>query len=307
MKKKISIFSVCTLISCLMLIAGVKTGIAAIIFPFVYMTAFSVLTIHSGSYLTAIAFAVNLTLALAVSQDLFTTFVMVPVMSLSGILTGITVIKKYNSKLAVMWGILATGGVYALYILYSIKMLGINPVSDMFDMMEFVLKDMSQQMETTDITFITEYLNMCRNMFVAVMIITFSIVGFIVAYAVSSVLKLFKYGRKLNLSLGYFKADFASVFVYFGALIGAIFAKDGMLSVVFMDLYLVLSFYLAICGASLIYWVIKKRINAPSFIHRLIGVVIVALSALGVLSTIYVIFALVDARTDFRKINGKEF
>lgn len=305
LKKKMSVFGICTLISCLMLIAGVKTGLAAIILPFVYMTVFAVLIIHSDFYLTAIAFTVNLTLALAVSRDLFTTFAMVPIMSLAGVLTGITVIKKYSSKLSIVWGILSTGGVYALYILYSVKMLGVNPVSDMFVMMEFMLEDMSVQM--TDITFVSEYLNMCRNMFVAVMIIAFSIAGFVVAYVTASVLKLFRYGRKLKLSFKDFKADTPTVLVYFGALIGAIFTKDGMFSVVFMDLYLVLSFYLTICGASLIYWLIKKKIKAPAFIHRLIGLVAVVLGAIGIISTIYVIFALTDARRDFRKINGKEF
>ena len=305
LKKKISVFGICTLISCLMLVAGVKTGVAAIILPFVYMAIFAVLIIHSDFYLTAIAFTVNLTLALAVSRDLFTTFAMVPVMSLAGVLTGITVIKRYSNKLSVVWGMLSTGGVYALYILYSIKMLGVNPVSDMFTMMEYMLKDMSLQM--TDVSFISDYLNMCRNMFVAVMIIAFSITGFIVAYITSAVLKTFKYGRKLNLSFADFKADVPSVIVYFGALLGAIFAKDGMLSVVFMDLYLVLSFYLTICGASLIYWFIKKKTNAPAFVHRLAGVVSLVLGAIGIISTIYVIFALTDARRDYRKINGKEF
>ena len=305
LKKKISVFGICTLVSCLMLVAGVKTGLAAIVLPFVYMTVFAVLIIHSDSYFTAIAFTVNLMLALAVSRDLFTTFAIVPVMSLAGVLTGVTVIKNYSSKLSVVWGILATGGVYALYILYSIKMLGVNPISDMFVMMEYMLNDMSLQM--ADMTFVSEYLNMCRNMFVAVMIIAFSIAGFIVAYTTSAVLKIFRYGRKLNLSFADFKADVPAVLVYFGALIGAIFAKNGMLSVVFMDLYLVLSFYLTICGASLVYWIIKKKINAPAFIHRLIGVVAVVFSAIGIISTIYVIFALADARRDFRKINGKEF
>lgn len=301
LKKQITVFAISTLISCLALTVVVNLNIAALILPLIYIAVFAVETVHSGAYYTAITVTLNITLALILSKDLFTTFVMEPLMILSGILTGITVIKNYNNKLSVLWGILATGGVYAAYILFSIKVLGFNPVDDMFFMMEQMLKEMSVQMDMSDLSFVASYINMSKNLFVAVMIIVFSIIGFVVAYIASSALKIFRNGKQLNLSLDSFKADTATVFIYIGSLIGAIFAKDGMLSVIFMDLYLVLQFYLTICGVSLIYYLIKKKINVP-VVGKIAGIALLGASMVGIFSTIFVLGGIIDARRNFRSI-----
>ena len=306
LKKRISVFGICTLISCLMLKVGINSGVALLLMPAVYMTVFAILTLHAGSYLTAITFTVNIVFSLILSKDLFITFLMVPVMSFCGILTGITVAKKFSNMLSVLWGIIATGGVYGLYIIFSIKMLGINPVSDMFITMEDLLSIMSTQVGFDNMIDISEYVDMCRNMFVSVMIIVFSITGFIVSYITSSLLKLFKTEKQLNLSISEFKADRISVFLYFVSLIGALFVKNGMISVMFMNLYLVIQFYLTVCGCSLIYYIIKKKVKAPAIIQKFLGITIFLISVVGVVSTLLIILAIIDARRDFRRINGKE-
>lgn len=300
MKKQITVFAITTLISCLFLTVGVSLNITALILPLVYIVLFTVETVHSNSYYTAITVTVNITLALILSKDLFTTFVMLPLMMLGGILTGITVIKNYSNKLSVLWGILATGGVYAAYIIYSIKILGINPVDDMFFMMEQTLKELSLQMGV-DGAFVSSYINMSKNLYIAIMIIVFSIIGFVVAYIASSALKIFRNSKQLNLSLDSFKADAATVFVYIGALIGAMFSKEGILLVVFMDLYLVLQFYLTICGVSLVYYLVKRKITVP-VVDKIAGIALLGASMVGIFSTIFVLGGIIDARRNFRSI-----
>lgn len=300
MKKQMLVFAISAVVSCLGLIAGVNLNISALILPLVYMVVFAIEVVHCGPYFTAVTATLNLVLSLVVSKDLFTTFVMVPVMILAGVLTGVTVVKNYNSKLSVLFGILATGGVYAAYIIYSIKFIGINPVDDMFVMMEFSLKEMFAEMGMNDLYFVSSYLDMCKNMYIAVMIIVFSITGFIAAYVASVSLKLFKNSSQLNLSLSVFKADMVTVFIYIGVLLCSLFTKNGMLSVVFMDLYFVLQFYLTVCGISLVYYIIKKKLKVSSFIHKLIGLVLLTMSITGFFSTILVLVAIVDGKKDFR-------
>ncbi len=302
LRKQTTIFAITTLASCFALVAGINLGIVALILPLVYTAVFAVETVHLSPYLTAVTATLNITLALAFSKDLFTTFVMVPFMILAGILIGVTVIKKYNNKLSIIWGILATGGVYAAYILYSIKILGINPVTDMFYIMEQTLSDVSLQMGMQDLSFASEYINMSRNVFIAVMIIVFSIIGFIVAYVASLALRIFKSEKQLSLSFDDFKADSVTVFIYIVSLICAIFVSNDMLSVVFMDLYLVLQFYLTICGVSIIYYILKKRLRVPSVVTKIIGIALLFLSMVGIFSSILVLLAIVDAKRNFRNL-----
>ena len=307
MKKQIAVFVFCTIISMATIVAGTNSISFALLMSPVLNAVYATEYTHSNKYGVLLSFAICLALSLFVTKDLFTTFCVIPLLALSGVIIGICADKKLGKYTAILGGIISTGGIYVAYVLYSIKVLGINPVTEMFLILEEVLLSMTAMTETgIDRAFFSEYIAMSKNLFIAIMIITFVFLGYIVSYFTACVLEFFKGDKKINMTFSEFKSDGITIFVYIVSLLASLFVKEGVMAVAFTNVYIVLNFYLAICGASVIYYLVKHKMNVPHLLKKFFGIVIIAVSFSGIFSTLLVLLALLDARRDFRRLNQVE-
>jgi hypothetical protein len=128
----------------------------------------------------------------------------------------------------------------------------------------------------------------------------------LITYFNAFVLGFFKDGKKLDITFSEFKADGITIFVYIIAIITTLFIKEGIFAIALNNIYIVLNFYLAICGASVIYYLIKLRLRVPGLIKKLLGFMVLLSGFTGFISIVLVLIALVDARRDFRKLNKFE-
>ena len=173
LKKQIIVFAICTLLSMALIALSPYSAATMLVMPLVFNMLYSIETVHCNGYLVALTASMNLALCLPITKDLFTTFIMLPLIIASGIIVGLSAIKKWGKMSAILGAMLATGGVYVAYILYSIKFLGTNPVTEMFALMEQILFIITNTPDMgVDITFVREYLALSRNLFVAIMIIS---------------------------------------------------------------------------------------------------------------------------------------
>lgn len=307
LKKQIIVFAICTLISMAMIAMAPDSVATILLMPLVFNILYSLETVHSNGYFVALTASLNIALCLPVTKDLFTTFIMLPLIIASGIIVGISAIKKWGKMSAILGAMLATGGVYVAYILYSIKFLGTNPVTEMFALMEQILFIITNTPDMgVDITFVREYLALSKNLFVAIMIITFSFLGYFVAFMSAEILAIFKGDKQLNLTLSEFKTDSITLFIYLISLIAVMFMKEGIVSVTLTNIYVLIHSYLVVCGVSIVYYLLKHKVKAPVIVKRLIGVVLLMAALVGLLSFVFVIAAMLDARRDFRGLNKLE-
>lgn len=307
LKKQIIVFAICTLISMALIALSPYSAATMLVMPLVFNMLYSIETVHCNGYLVALTASMNLALCLPITKDLFTTFAMLPLIIVSGIIVGISAIKKWGKMSAILGAMLATGGVYVAYILYSIKFLGTNPVTEMFALMEQILFIITNTPDMgVDITFVREYLALSRNLFVAIMIITFSFLGYFVAFMSAMVLGIFEDGAQLNVTFSEFKADSITLFIYLISIIAVMFMREGIVSVALTNVYILIHSYLVVCGVSIVYYLLKHKVKAPVIVKRLIGVVLLMAALVGLLSFVFVIAAMLDARRDFRGLNKLE-
>ncbi len=307
LRKQTVVFALCTIISMATIAAGANSMTAMLLMPIIFNILYSVETVHSNGYLVALTASINLAFSLPVTKDLFTTFIVIPILVASGILVGISAVKGFGKMTAILGGMLATGGVYVAYIVYSIKFLGINPVMEMFELMEQLMFTMTTSSDVViDLSVINEYIALCRNMYVAVMIITFSFTGYFVASMSAGVLAMFKGPYKLNLTFSEFKADGVTLFIYLISIIAGFFATEGIFGVALTNVYILIHYYLVVCGSSIVYYLIKHKMKAPVLIKRLLGVIVLLIGLSGIFSFIFVIAAMLDVRRDFRRLNRIE-
>ena len=307
LKKQIIVFAICTLISMALIALSPYSAATMLVMPLVFNMLYSIETVHCNGYLVALTASMNLALCLPITKDLFTTFAMLPLIVVSGIIVGLSAIKKWGKMAAISGAMLATGGVYVAYILYSIKFLDINPVMEMFSLMEKVMTMVVNSSDMkADVTFIREYLALSKNLFVAIMIITFSFSGYFVAFMSAEILAIFKGDKQLNLTLSEFKTDSITLFIYLISLIAVMFMKEGIVSVTLTNIYVLIHSYLVVCGVSIVYYLLKHKVKAPVIVKRLIGVVLLMAALVGLLSFVFVIAAMLDARRDFRGLNKFE-
>ncbi len=307
MKKQITVFVFCTVISMATIVAGANSMIVALLMPLIFNAVYATEYVNSNGYALALTISINLAFSLIITKDLFTTFCIIPMLVVSGVLVGISAKKSLGRNIAILGGILATGGVYTAYIIYSIYVLGINPVTEMFDVMEQTLFSMTTMTQTDiDLSFVREYMALSKNLFIAIMIITFAFTGYFLAYITAFILKCFKCENQLNVTFSEFKADSVTVIVFIATIIASYLVKDGIISIALTNVYIVLNFYLAVCGASVIYYLIKYRMKAPVLVKRILGLMMLSIGLTGIFSMILVLIALWDARRDFRRLNKFE-
>jgi hypothetical protein len=307
LKKQIAVFVFCTIISMAAIVAGANSISFAFMMPLILSAVYATEYTQSNKYGLWLNFAINMALSLLVTKNLFVTFCAIPLITLSGVIIGICAAKNYSKYTAILGGIISTGGIYVAYIIYSIKVMGTNPVMEMFFLMENILLSMTTMSETTvDLMYIVDYIAMSKNLFVAIMIIVFAMMGYLVAYFTACVLDFFNEERKLNLTFSEFKSDGITIFVYIVSLLAGLFVKEGVMALTLTNVYLVLNFYLALCGASVVYYLVKHKMKAPFIIKKFLGFVILAISFSGIFSTLLVLLALWDSRRDFRRLNQFE-
>lgn len=109
-------------------------------------------------------------------------------------------------------------------------------------------------------------------------------------------------GIALDLKFSMFKVDGVTVFVFFLSAIISMFAGDGKIAVVFVNIYAIINMVLILCGMSLLDWYLRDVQKVRIFFRFLILLVLGILSVLPVLSVIMIVVALIDARRNFRNI-----
>ena len=124
------------------------------------------------------------------------------------------------------------------------------------------------------------------------------ILTFLTKVIVNRVLK----GLAIDLRFSMFKVDGVTVFVFFLSAIISLFAGDGVIAVVFSNLYTILNTVLMLCGMSLLDWYLREKQKVKIFFRFLILLVLGFLSLIPILSVILVAAALMDARKNFRNI-----
>lgn len=141
-----------------------------------------------------------------------------------------------------------------------------------------------------------------RMVLPAVIIIIELIKTVILAFFTKIIVNKALKGIAIDLKFSMFKVDGVTVFVFFLSAIISMFAGDGKISVVFVNIYAILNVVLALCGLSLVDWYLRDKRNIKFFFRFLILAVLAVLSLLPILSVLLVVAALIDARRNFRDI-----
>lgn len=215
------------------------------------------------------------------------------------------------------------GGTYALIIslifvisadygsvVISNAFYGIKPfafIDEMFAMIKpMVIDTVSQNAEMFKIESAEQFFNMyetaVRMILPAVIIIIELIKTIVLVFLTKVITNRALKGLAVDIRFSMFKADGVTVFVFFLSAIISMFAGNGVIAVVFANLYAILSVVLALCGMSLLDWFLREKYKVKIFFRFLILAVIGALSLLPILSMILTISALIDARRNFRDI-----
>ena len=180
-------------------------------------------------------------------------------------------------------------------------------VDEMFAMLKpIVTETLSQNAEVFENLnaeqFFSMYETAVRMILPAVIIIIELVKTIILTFLTKVIANRALRGIAVDLRFSMFKADGVTVFVFFLSALISLFAGDGVIAVVFCNLYAILSTALMLCGMSLLDWYLREKQKVKIFFRFLILLVVGILSLLPVLSVILVVAALIDVRRNFRCI-----
>lgn len=126
------------------------------------------------------------------------------------------------------------------------------------------------------------------------------ILCFFVKVIVNKVLK----GVAVDLRFSMFKADGVTIFVFLISALVSMFAGDGVIAVVFGNIYVILSVALMLCGMSLLDWYLRDVQKVKIFFRFLLLLVIIVSSLFPILPVVLIVAALIDSRRNFRSIGN---
>lgn len=221
--------------------------------------------------------------------------------------------RKENGIIAV---ISAVGAVYVLMIAVSLLlsngfdglqniMQGIENFKDDYRTVfeQAVLNSEMADYSAVFMQYVDMVLNFVINISPAIAIILISAVSYFITALCELGLKLAKCDSYIKVEFSKFKIDTVTSMAFVVSLIAALVLKDGVIFVVFVNIYTIIQFFLLICALSIVDFYLKK--NKVPLVFRIILIFIAAvLSTIPVVNVILSIIALSDCRRDYRNLTG---
>ncbi len=129
-----------------------------------------------------------------------------------------------------------------------------------------------------------------------------AVVGYITLWLLHGILKL--YGALIAPpSFSALKSGPVTVLIAVVSLVAIMAFKDGVLSIVFTNIYAITTFLLSMCGISLVDWFLKQR-GLKTFIRLFLLLIIYLLTSNVIGTALLCLAAAVDAHMNFRGLNS---
>ena len=276
-------------------------GFSAIM-PFVLIIVFSICSAVAEKEYVVLSGAVCTFLSYLICRDEVIVYTAI-ISALAGLVVGI--MMKRESSLMTLTVASATGFavLYAVYILILARMTGYSSLNEIFDALTKAMVTTMSAVDKKMAETVPSLMKNFRDLFPSVVMISSVTMGYITVFVTGKILSLVNRRVAVDVGFSKFKADTLTIVIFVISMAVTIFAGYGKTGIIAENIYLVLSFILQMCGLSLLDWFLKNRKKMNVFLRILI---IFALNAIPLVSVMFVMAAILDARRDFRRLNPIE-
>ncbi len=312
-KQKILPFILTTLFAALFIWLFENSRTASFVFPFLISACMSVNVLYCGKKYSIVSLLVIGGFSYIVFNGSTSILFSSVILTVTGIVVGLLIKDKKSQAFSIC---VAAVGFFVLYVgslVFLSRALGENAVEYTVNLLKphfleaFETSLYSARLESM-YSGMEEYLNLFIDSFVLLMpsiiILLSAVMGYVLMFVVSIVLKLIRSEYKFSVLFSKFKADGITIIIYFISMLAGMFINNEVLLLVFNNIYTILQFILQICGLSLIdAFFIRKKL---SLIPRIIVIMLIFFSSMiPVVAAILVILAALDANRDFRGLSTK--
>ena len=312
-KQKLLPFILTTLFAVLFIWFFENSRTASFVFPFLISACMSVNALYCGKTYSLVSLLIiggfSYIAFDASTAILFSSLVL----TVTGIAVGLLIKGKKSQAFSIC---VASVGFFVLYVgslIFLSRALGENAVEYTVNLLKpYFLEAFETSLYSARLegmySGMEEYLNLFLDSFVllmpAIIILLSAVMGYVLMFVVSIILKLLRSEYKFSVLFSKFKADGITIIIYFISMLAGMFINNEVLLLVFNNIYTILQFILQICGLSLIdAFFIRKKL---SLIPRIIVIMLIFFSSMiPVVAAILVILAALDANRDFRGLNTK--
>lgn len=311
-KNKVVYFIISAILLCLIFTGVAYYPLAGMIVPFLVAGVSCSTTQKTGYKFSFAAIILSLVFAVAVLKFNIDNLVSMTVYMLLGVVLSTLISKKKSkSTILIVLGV-AFALMYAADFAYQSIKLGENAF--VFGINTFVNAYNEALKEALKLTEFSDYISVAEqyvknmaymviNLFPAIIVVGSAVMGYIVLCFSSLLMKIFKCENHFIPLFSTFKIDGVTAIVYLISLVMTIFIKNEILSIVFMNIYTIIQFFITVCGFSILdYYLKTKRLNIV--LRFLLLIILFAVSSLSFVSIIITIVALTDARRDYRNLTG---